>query len=516
VNSGWLRIRAAAALVLGAVLVGSLVATPTAGAAVTTSKITSPGDWTFFVADQDKASQTFQIKGTTTGGTPASDKVDVRCYYGTSSRLVAGNVSLQSDGSFSVAGDLNSANVYTPCRLRAVPAGTQPSVVAPFAGPRIGVGYNRTREENTAPNTGTPYDFYMYAQQNLGGFDYDSLSSCGVDDGYLSDSTLALTTVTFWCNAALFTRENNSTPTRSELQIDGVSAWPTWSAHSINPAATSGYPALKYSYSVNRHSGNLVIHDTEPLVKCADPTYPPTAVTCPNFVSAGVTDTRTITQNHNGLVTWVTDVFSSTNHKKHSLDLLWANNQRFHSGGQGDSTQVAYKFPGQTAFATHALNDSVSLPAKAPATILVNMKGAADGDTTTGQGAIVYDRPANKVFFNTVANYDSQFTLHQTANVPAGGSTRFRFAYVQGFKAAGVKALATAATHVYTGCVVPKLTGVTLKRAKGSLKARGCSLGKVKFASSSQVPKGHVISQKPKAGKKLSYGSKVSVVVSKG
>jgi PASTA domain len=514
VNREWLKIAAAAA-VAGAALVGTLVATPTAGAAITASSITSPKDLTFFVADQDKASQTFTVAGTTTGGNPASDKVDIRCYYGTTSVVVAATVSLKSDGSFSASANLNTANVYTPCRLRAVPAGTNPSDVTPFAGHRIGVGYNRTYTETVAPNTGKPYDFYMYAQQLQGGFDYLSVSSCGVDDGYLSDSTLALTTVTFWCNAALFDRELNTNPTRSELQIDGTDAWPTWSAHRINPAATSGYPAFNYSYGVNAHNGNLVIHETEPLVKCTNPTYYPTPATCPKFVSAGVTDTRTISQNHAGLVSWVTDVFSSTDGKKHSLDLLWANNQRFHRN-TGDSTQVAYRFPGQTAFATHALNDTVSLPGRAPATIFVNMKGAADGDTATGQGAIVYDRSATQVLFNYVGTGDSQFTLHQTAKVPAGGSTRFRFAYVQGFKAAGVKALATAATHVYTGCVVPKLTGVTLRKAKSSLKARGCSLGKVKFAFSSQVPKGHVISQKPKAGKKLPYGSKVSVVVSKG
>jgi hypothetical protein len=497
------------------VLVGSLVATPNAGAAITASSITSPTDLTYLVADQDKASQNFTVAGTTTGGTPASDKIDVRCYYGTKSDLVVGNVPLQSNGSFSVAADLDNANVYTPCRLRAVPAGTTPSVLTPFAGPRIGVGYNRTYKVNSGPNTGTPYDFYMYAQQLQGGFDYDSLSSCGVDDGYLSDSTLALTTVTFWCNAALFNREADTSPTRSELQIDGLNAWPTWSAQSANNAAAS-LPALSYSYSVDAHTGNLVIHDTEPLVKCANPAYPPTPATCPTFVSAGVTDTRTIVQNHEGLVTWITDVFSSTDGTSHTLDLLWANNQRFHSNSSGDSTQVAYEFPGQTGFSTHVLNDSVSLPSRAPAAIFINMKGAADGDTSTGQGAIVYDRPATGVVFNRVKNYDNEFTLHQTAKVPKGGSTKFRFAYVQGYQAAGVKSLATAATHAFTNCVVPKLKGLTLKRARHSIVAGACKLGKIRHAFSTKVKKGHVVSQKPKAGKKLPRGAKVSVVVSKG
>jgi len=449
VNRGWLKIRATAAVV-GAVLVGTLVATPTAGAAITASSITAPKDLTFLVEDQNKATQTFHVAGTTTGATPASDRVDIRCYYGATFATVAGNIPLQSDGSFSVSADLDNAYHSNPCRLRAVPAGTNPSVLTSFTGPRIGVGFSEADKVTSGPNAGTAYDFYMYAQQLQGAFDYDSISECGVDDGYLSDSTFALTTVTFWCNAALFDREANTNPTRSELQIDGHDAWPTRSAHQINEAATSGLPKLKYSYSVNRHNGNLVIHDTEPLVKCKNPTYPATAVTCPKFASTGVTDSRTFIQNHHGLVVWVTDVFSSTNHKSHKLDLLWANNQRFHLGSNGDSTQLAYKFPKQTAFSTHVLNDTVALPASAPATIFVNVKGAADGDTATGQGAIVYDRPANKVFFNYVSSNDSQFTLHQKARVPAGGSTRFRFAYVQGYHAAGVRALATAARHTFS------------------------------------------------------------------
>jgi hypothetical protein len=492
-------------------LVGSLT-TSTAGAAITASTITTPKDQSYFVYN-DNSPNTFAISGKTTGGT-TGDHVDIKCYYGTKTSAVATNVAVNQDGSFSVpAADLQNANVYSPCRLRAVPAGTTPSNLTPFAGPRVMVGFNRRYKISGGPNDGTQYDFYTFAQQPSGGFDYDSISSCGVDDGYLSDSTLALTTVTFWCNAALFNQEA-SPGTRSELQIDGADAWPTWSAYHVNPAAT-GFPKIGYTYQVNPHNGNLVIHDTEPLVKCADKTYPPTPVTCPKFVTAGITDHRTITQNHTGLMTWVTDVFTSTDGKKHSLDLLWANNQRFHDN-TGDSTQVEYKFPGQSGFSTHALNDTVPLPKSAPAKILVNVKGAADGDTSTGQGAIVYDRPATTVKFNTVAGYDSQFTLHQTGKVPAKGSTRFRFAYAHGFMAAGVAKLATQAAHTFTNCVVPKVTGKPLAAAKKAITHGACTVGKIRYASSTTVKKGRVISQQPKAGKKLAYHAKVSLLVSKG
>ena len=513
-NRGWLRIRAAAT-VLAAVLVGSLVATPTAGAAVTASKITTPNDNSYFVYNSDKPN-TFKISGTTTGGKPG-DFVDINCYYGNKSSAVATNVAVSSNGSFSVAAaDLQHANVYSPCRLRAVPSGTSPANLSPFAGPRVNVGYQNTYRVKGGPNDGTLYDFYLFAQQLSGGFDYDSLSSCGVDDGYLSDSTLAKTTVTFWCNAALFNQQSSvGASTRSELQIDGSDVWPTYSAYRANSQATSGFPKLTYTYKMNPHTGNVVIHDTEPLVKCTNKTYPPTPATCPKFVTAGVTDHRTITQNHTGLMTWVTDVFTSTDGKKHSLDLLWANNQRFHDSS-GDSTQVAYKFPGQGSFSTHGLNDTVSLPKSAPGKILINVKGAADGDTATGQGAIVYDRPATQAKFVSVANYDSQFTLQMTGKVPAKGSARFRFAFAHGFKAADVAKLATLGLHTFTNCVVPNVAGKALTAAKHAITHGACTVGKIKYTFSASIPRGHVITQHPNAGKKLAYHSKVSLLVSKG
>jgi hypothetical protein len=496
------------------VLVGSLSATPTAGAAVTASKITTPKDLSYFVYNSDKPN-TFKISGATTGGKPG-DFVDINCYYGTKVRAVATNVAVGQDGSFSApAASLANANLYSPCQLRAVPAGTTPANLSAFAGPRVMVGYNETYHVSGGTNDGTLYDFYTFAQQLAGGFDYDSLSSCGVDDGYLSDATLAKTTVTFWCNAALFNQQTSAgASTRSELQIDGRDAWPTYSAYRANPAA-AGFPKLTYTYHVNPHNGNLVIHDTETLVECTDKTYPPTPATCPKFVKAGVTDHRTITQNHAGLMTWVTDVFTSTDGKKHALDLLWANNQRFHDS-TGDSTQVQYKFPGQGGFSTHGLNDTVLLPKSAPGKILVNVKGAPDGDTATGQGAIVYDRPATKATFVSVASYDSQFTLHMTGKVLARASTRFRFAFAHGYKAAGVAKLAALATHTFTNCVVPNVAGKPLSAAKQAITHGACTVGKIRHAFSATVKKGHVISQKPKAGKKLAYHARVSLVVSKG
>ncbi|MFL5935904.1 MAG: fibronectin type III domain-containing protein [Gaiellaceae bacterium] len=65
-------------------------------------------------------------------------------------------------------------------------------------------------------------------------------------------------------------------------------------------------------------------------------------------------------------------------------------------------------------------------------------------------------------------------------------------------------------------CVVPNLKRKTLAKAKRSIAAAHCRTGKVSKATSQTVPKGRVIGQSPKAGKKLASGSKVNVVVSRG
>jgi len=207
-------------------------------------------------------------------------------------------------------------------------------------------------------------------------------------------------------------------------------------------------------------------------------------------------------------------VFKSTDGYAHTVDFLWENDQRFHPNSSGDSTQLEYRFPGQSSYSMHVLNDSVSLPAT-PGTIFVRMHSAADGNTTTGQGAIVYDRPATAAKFIYINSTYERFTLHQTANVPAHGSIRFRFAYVDDFHAATVASLAKQATTVFKGCTVPNVVGKSLRAAKKAITRAHCAVGKISHKSSAK-PAGLVVSETPKSGMNGDYGTKVAVVVSKG
>lgn len=498
--------------VAGGCVIATLVATSAAQSAkqaVTASSITKPKDLTYLVYNAT-APNTFAVSGTSNG--TSGDHVDLRCYDGNGGSLVAGNVALGAGGSFSVpAAPLQLAKRFRVCNLRAVPAGTTPSP-APFSGPRLLVGYAGRRNVSGGPNNGTLYDYDLFFQQLAGGGEYFSLSSCGIGDGYLLDSSDALSTTTWFCNATFF-NENADQATRSGVQVDAANAYGTWGAQDINPQA-SGLPALKYSYSVNAHTGDGVIHETSPLVKCTKATYPPTSVSCAKFVSTGVTDLRTITQDHDGRVSWITDVFKSTDGHAHTVDFLWVNQQRFRPSSTGDSSQIEYEFPGEHGYSKRAAHDSVKLPAK-PGTIFIRVHGAADGTTSTGQGAIVYDRPATAAKFVSVSAAYEWFSLHQKANVPANGSTRFRFAYVDDLHAAVVASLAQEATTVFKGCTVPNVVGKSLRAAKKAITHAHCAVGKIAHAHSATVPRGHVVAEKPKAKTTVDYGTKVSLVVSK-
>jgi hypothetical protein len=498
-----------------ACLVAALVATGSAHSAaraVTKTSITTPGDLAYLIYQYNNPN-TFKVAGTATGA--SGSHVDLVCYYGSTSATIASNVAV-NNGKFVVSGaSLEAANVYTPCRLRAIPSGTTPGNLTPFAGPRLLVGFNRLYNVTSGANSGKLYEFYSFFQQLGGGFDFESLSGCGVCDGYLTTSNFAPSTVTWWSNAALYS--NPAGPVhRSELQIDGANAYLPHSADQINEGAP-GMPTLTYSYSQNTKTGDTLITETEPIVKCANATYPPTKASCPTFVSAGVTATVTMTQDHSGLVAWASDVFKSTDGKSHSLDLLWDNTQDFHCGGKcvGDSTKDEYEFPGKKTYSTHVLGDTVSV-ASGPGTIFVKVKGSPDGDPLTGRGAMVYDRTATQAYFRDVETGHESFTLHQTATVPAGGSTRFRFAYVQGYKSAEVASLAQYATAIFKGCTVPNLVGKSLAAAKKALARAYCAVGKITHVHSAKVPAGRVVSERPKAKTHVDYGTAVNLVISKG
>jgi hypothetical protein len=64
-------------------------------------------------------------------------------------------------------------------------------------------------------------------------------------------------------------------------------------------------------------------------------------------------------------------------------------------------------------------------------------------------------------------------------------------------------------------CLVPRLVGLTLRRARARVRSANCTLGRVRHARSSR-PRGRVISQRPAPGRVLRDGKRINLVLSRG
>jgi hypothetical protein len=413
-----------------------------ANAAITSSQITSPASPSYGIYDAE-APNTIAVSGTTSGGNPATDKVNLDCFYGSApeDKVLAEEVSLNPDGSFSVpAANLKKIDDQV-CRLRAVPIGVTPADLSPFSGPVMATGEReKTSKIASGPNAGQPYDFLIWDQQLSAADEYTSAGSCGLDDAYLFDSELHKSTTTFYCNDWFWyyeNFENEAASTRTEMRVDGANAYLPADADEINSEASSGFPTLTYSYSQDPLTGNLTIHESDPIVKCPEATFPATKTSCSSFLSTGVRDDRTIVQSNDGHLATITDQYVSTDGQAHTLDLLPQNDQYFGESGE----KIAYRFPGESSFATHKDGESVAFASETPAAVFAEVQGSPDGDTSTGRGAIVFDHSASPATFNEVKGGDSDFYFHQSAAVPAAGSTTLRFAYAQAYSSSEVEAL---------------------------------------------------------------------------
>lgn len=65
-------------------------------------------------------------------------------------------------------------------------------------------------------------------------------------------------------------------------------------------------------------------------------------------------------------------------------------------------------------------------------------------------------------------------------------------------------------------CIVPGVVGERLARATTLIRAGGCRVGRVNRVASSLVPRGRVIAQSPRAGRRLAAGARVHLEVSRG
>lgn len=407
-----------------------LVVASSASAAITATQVDTPTNPTFAIPT-NPAQPEYTVDGTATGAA-AGEKVDLRCYEtATHSVLLSSGIPVEADGSFSVTGvEAESAET---CRLRAVPAGTEPTELAElasFTGPVLAIGENRL----SMTSTSTLYDFYLYDPQVTAGFDYESIGSCGISDGYLAAEEFR-SIATFYCND--WFEGQYGAASNSGFTVGGENAYFSYGADEIDSEA-AGFPPLAYSFTQNPLNGDLTVHDSESAVFCPTAEFPPERSECEEFHSSGVDDDRTIEQSHDGHVSVITDQYSSTDGQAHAVEEFPDNEQYF--GGHGE--QVEYKFPGQSGYSSPTVNQPIGFADSTPGAIYARVAGAPDGDTTTGRGAIVFFQPSSPATVDEVG-YVSGFLLDNHVTVPATGTATVKYAYVQAFTQAEVEALVT-------------------------------------------------------------------------
>ncbi len=444
------------------------LAAPAAGATVTQTNITSPANHAVIVNNEVTGEPQLTVTGTAPGASDG-ETVNIICTEQNPKELVVHTLNpspvIISNHGFSYTGSFAPIKENT-CVLRAVPTGGTPADLTPFTGPQIAIddieaGNIGSAEDEAivgGPNSGALFDYYFYGSQFQGAGEYLSISSCGLCDSYaINPTTSTIGSSLFFANAALFS--NNDANTRSEIQIDGNNAFASYAAKELikrtNPTTYNGsedysnFPSLSVNTTINPLTGDVSIEEAGSFSHCVGGNpigSTATHANCSSFAPTGVGYTRHIVQNEDGALVTIYDTFTSTDGAPHQLDLLYY--QWVDPDGSGTP---GYSFPWlSSAFETPAAYASIAPPA-GPASILVKEKaGQADGDETLDQGAITMSAPPSGIEFG---KEHTEFELHYTRTIPAGGSVSIGQSFATAFALANVEALARQAKSDFSPTV---------------------------------------------------------------
>lgn len=423
------------ALTCGA-LAASASATPS-------SRITSPANPTYTLVEPQVTEETavaFTVEGTASEIT----QVDLDCYkengdlaYGP----IASDVAVHSDGSFSIP--VRTSSLHTEaCTLRAVPSGDKgnhaPGPEDPYQGPEIA---------STAYFGFQSGGYEVYAHSLPGFFSILSGGSCYQDFSGLGESEDL-----FGCKAALLPTGLEEDP---GIEVDGSVAYdpsrPQLLAEELEITLPSA-PPVTSSKAFDSVTGAITLREADPIVKCSpEAIAEPTAETCKELVSTGVTLERTWQTADGDRVAFVTDTWRSTDGRPHALDVPYGTALNVTS-----KAAAADRLPGAASFSPIATGEEhVSLPAGAGAIYYKEDAAAPDeGDKLHLTGAIAFD--ASPSAPTTIENADdySAFLMPYRMSLPAGGSHTLRMAFIQGYGLAETSALAGEALASYA----PSLT----------------------------------------------------------
>jgi hypothetical protein len=154
---------------------------------------------------------------------------------------------------------------------------------------------------------------------------------------------------------------------------------------------------------------------------------------------------------------------------------------------------------------------AITFTSSVPTTAVVG--GPTDTVAATGGGSgnpVVFSSAATGVC--TVSGSTVRFVGAGTCVIHAAQAGNSNYAAAP----TATQSFAVAAGPKKKLCLVPKLKRETLAAARKALKKAHCAVGKVTRHKSSTVPKGRVISSRPKAGTKHRAGTRVALTLSRG
>ena len=441
---------------------GSALATVTRAQITAVSPTSAyPLDDQMAIPDHWNEGNPLTISGTSDGTT--GDKIAVGCYSAAASTPLAGDVPVNADGSFTITTDLFYIAGGT-CTIKAVPD-TGGDVDPPpdpengrFNGPTVAVSQ---REPDWSGN-GHLNSFFINGAQMQGGFNFSSVGWCGIG-GYIIGPELSRWDVE-GCSATFrvtngginYANSTGAPATRSELQVDGEDAYLPGNIpqlNAVNGDWLPGVPAESYQFSHDPSSGDTAVDETEQVVTCSPGgVFPATTDSCTSFAPTGITVRVHYSQTDDGRVAAVTQTFSSTDGRDHTIDLLESNSlNAANYNGQ-------YAFPwlddGAVNYSSYDTPDQrLAGPAdNGPGSFFEQIENDSPALSKIPQAAVTFSSAPSQVRIVVPSNDPggySSIELHYVRDVPADGSVSLGFDYSNGFTLAEVQAEASAAEAAF-------------------------------------------------------------------
>lgn len=447
--------------------IGLLAIPSLASATVTSTSITSPADGEIVVWDSRTDIGTSSILGMAPGATDG-DLVDILCYSPKGYvDPIAEDVPVSS-GQFTLV-DLSGASGRI-CRLRAVPADTEPAnTPTPFAGPLVEIDEISLNLENPAdPGNLKPTGFSVYAGQIDGSMNWNAAGDGGFEGELIDLATFSATEEVF--DGTHHFNGLNGGNTESPIQIDGVNGWLTTNLSGAGFINEPNFPLLTIDPTIDTQTGDMTLETSEGIITCTNDTteWWISGQECPPLLETGVRLDRTITQSEKGGKAVVVDRWVSTDGQPHTISLKYREEFRF---VDSESPAAQFRFPGHSPITSPLDGATVSGPFPDNSTIYVNDPAYADGSTLVGRAGIKMKSGADSAFFYSDGFDTPEFALvYANRTIPANGALEITTEFYQAFSQARLEELAgpPGGTPPTDSPAKPTITGALKAKATAS------------------------------------------------